>query len=84
MLGNTMRISLTKIGNSKGVIIPASVLKQCGIRNEVDINVEDHQIIISPPDKTRQGWLEAIEQEGPDTLLLDEAGNDFDENEWTW
>ena len=79
-----MRTTLTKIGNSKGVILPASVLKQCGLGDEVEMQVEGRHIVLSPPEKPRQGWFEAIERDGADTLLLDESGNDFDDSDWTW
>lgn len=79
-----MRTSLTKIGNSKGVIIPSHLLKQCGFEDEVEIDINDHKIVISPPEKVREGWAEAIHNEEPDDLLLDEASNDFDKSEWTW
>lgn len=82
-----MRTSLTRIGNSKGVIIPAHLLKQCGFEDEVEIEHHDNRIVISPVSKPRAGWAEAIREEGPDALLLDEAPNepnDFDTDDWTW
>lgn len=79
-----MRTSLTRIGNSKGVIIPSHILKQCGFEEEVEIEHKDNQIVISPVRQPRAGWTEAIRDEGADDPLLADVPNDFDADEWTW
>jgi antitoxin MazE len=79
-----MRTSLTRIGNSRGVIIPAHLLKQCGFEDEVEIEHHNNRIVISPARKPRAGWAEAIRDEGADDLLIEDAPNDFDADEWTW
>ena len=56
-----MRSMLTKIGNSKGVIIPAQLLKQCQLDGMVMLEVRDKSIVISKPDQPRSGWKEAFE-----------------------
>ena len=35
-----MKTKLIKIGNSQGIIIPKTIIDQCGIRNQVAIEVE--------------------------------------------
>ena len=81
-----MRSTLTKIGNSKGVIIPAQLLKQCQLDGMVMLEVRDKSIVISRPDQPRSGWEEAFKTvRSEDKLLIDEAViNDFDNSEWTW
>ena len=79
-----MKTTITKIGNSKGLIIPAQILKQCGFEKEVCLSVKNSTLVISPAQKPRAGWEEAILAEGADDLVLPETGNDFDKEEWTW
>lgn len=82
-----MRATLTKIGNSKGVIIPAQFLKECQFDGAVSINVRDNTVVISKPDQPRSGWSEAFAKASgnQDTLLINDAlSNDFDASEWAW
>lgn len=46
-----MRISVIKIGNSKGIRIPQAILKQCLIDSEVDLEVEGRIIRLYPVDR---------------------------------
>jgi antitoxin MazE len=43
-----MRVSVAQIGNSKGIRIPQSILKQCEIEDEVDLDVQDKTIVLRP------------------------------------
>ena len=81
-----MRASITKIGNSNGVIIPAHLLKLCGFEDEVLLQVKNEALIISKAKKPRENWVEAFKKTGAgeEKLLLDQVSNDFDEEEWTW
>ncbi len=77
---------IIKIGNSKGIRIPAPFLKQLHIEDEVDMKVENGCLIIFPiKDRPRKGWKESIEKEGPDELLLPDVGlTTWEDEEWTW
>ena len=82
-----MRSMLTKIGNSKGVIIPAQLIKQCQLDGMVMLEVRDETIVISKLDQPRSGWEEAFKAStrSENKLLIDETViNDFDNSEWTW
>ncbi len=80
-----MKTSIKKIGNSKGVIIPAQVLKQCGFDDVVSLEVKEDSLVISKVKKPREGWEQAFIQAGADQeLLLGDFSNDFDACEWTW
>lgn len=83
-----MRSSIRKIGNSKGVIIPQSILKECLIGDVVSIEVKDKHIIISAPDENkRKGWEEAFKtmaENGDDQLAMPDVFNDEDVTDWTW
>ncbi len=52
-----MKVKIIKIGNSKGIRIPKVLLRQTGIDNEVNLEVEENQIILRPIKKSvREGW----------------------------
>lgn len=54
-----MKSSIIKIGNSSGLILPQSILKQLNLttRSVVSIQLEGESIVIKPG--PRQGWAEA-------------------------
>ena len=81
-----MKCSVTKIGNSKGIIIPAHLLKQCGFTKEVSLEIKNDTLVISKAKKPREGWTEAfIETEaGEEEQLINDVSNDFDQSEWIW
>lgn len=83
-----MEINLIKIGNSKGIRIPAPILEQCGFEKSVELTVEENALVIKPAKKARQGWGEAFKErktENSEPLLIpDTISNQFDTDEWTW
>jgi antitoxin MazE len=83
-----MRSSIRKIGNSKGIIIPQSILKECLIEEVVSIEVKDKHIIISAPEEVkRKGWEAAFKkmaENGDDQLIIPDVFNDEDIADWTW
>ncbi|MEN6324633.1 MAG: AbrB/MazE/SpoVT family DNA-binding domain-containing protein [Syntrophomonas sp.] len=80
-----MRTDVIRIGNSKGVRLPATILKQCGIGSKVEIEVRHKEIILKPVKSPREGWAEAFQQmheDGADGLIIpDEIDADLLE-EW--
>ena len=82
-----MKSSVTKIGNSKGIIIPSHLLKQCGFTKEVSLEIKDDTLIISKAKKPREGWAEAFIEAGAgkeELLINNDVSNDFDQDEWVW
>ena len=82
-----MKTALTKIGNSKGIIIPAQFLKTCQLDHTVSLNIQDDTLIVSRPKQPRSGWDAAFAKANTqdNTMLMDEtASNTFDAEEWTW
>jgi antitoxin MazE len=84
-----MRVSLRRVGNSSGVIIPTPLLQQIGARpgGDVEIGVEDGRIVIAPVEhRRREGWAEAsrrIAEAGEDQLIWPQIANADDET-FTW
>jgi len=84
-----MRARIIKIGNSQGIRIPKVLLEQTRLGEEVELEVEDHQIVIRPAAYPRQGWEEAFQSmaEQKDDQLLDRdltGQTRWDQNEWQW
>jgi antitoxin MazE len=83
-----MKVNLIRIGNSKGVRIPASVIKECGFGEQIEMRVEQGVIVLSPLRGVREGWDVAFEKmaaTGDDAALIPDAlETDFDNEEWTW
>jgi len=82
-----MRASIVRIGNSQGIRIPKVVLEQTRLHGEVDLEVKDEKIIISPVKKPRQDWdrqFKLMAERGDDKLLDSEVVSltSFDEEEW--
>lgn len=47
-----MKVSVVKIGNSRGVILPKSIRSLVGLSSDtVDLSVENNTIVISPVNK---------------------------------
>jgi antitoxin MazE len=83
-----MKVNLIRIGNSKGVRIPSSVIKECGFGEQIEMRVEQGVIVLSPLRGVREGWDAAFEKmaaTGDDAALISDAlETDFDNEEWTW
>lgn len=78
-----MRTSLRKVGNSRGVIIPAKLLAACEMGDEVDIRLEGKNLVIAPVKAPRAGWFEGYKPEtDPEPLAVLPA--DEGSEEWVW
>lgn len=82
-----MRAEIIKIGNSKGLRIPKTLIEQCGFKNVVDLRIEDHSLVISPLKNLREGWEDSCKKmaQNNEDMLLDVGSieNSWD-NEWEW
>lgn len=80
-----MKAAIRPIGNSKGVIIPASFLSETGLEGEVEMTMRDHEIIISPlKERPRQGWFEGYQTELDEDAWSGFVALDSEEDEWEW
>ena len=82
-----MTTNIIQIGNSKGIILPAELLKQLSLslKSVVNISLEGDNIVIKA--QPRQGWAEAAKlshENGDDTLLCPDLFEDEPLEEWTW
>ena len=76
-----MHVSIRRIGNSQGVVIPKPVLIQLGLNGEAgaEMTIEGGALVLrSPVSSARTGWAEAakeIAEAGDDALVMGEFGN---------
>ena len=82
-------VTLTKWGNSIGVRIPASLIKEARLSPGETLTITTNKkggLTLVPIKNRQQGWTEqfnAIADAQQDKLLIDLL-NEFDEEEWTW
>lgn len=73
---------IRRIGNSKGILFPKSILDASGIKDTVQITVKNHVIMISATEeKKKKQWsdFKKIKKEKSDFVQTE-----FDKNEWKW
>ena len=77
-----MQVSIRKIGNSQGVLIPKPILAQVGLGDVADLKVNNGVIEIRPAKRNpREGWAkdsQRIAEAGDDGLAWPEFGNEGD------
>lgn len=79
-----MHVSIRRIGNSQGVVIPKPILTQLGLSGEAEAEmiVEGGALVLRRPARpARAGWAEAakkIAEAGDDALVMGEFGNAAD------
>jgi antitoxin MazE len=80
-----MLAKIVSIGNSKGIRIPATLIRQYHLQDHVEIIPGKDEIFIRPlAKKPREGWSEALavmHRRGEDALLVDDL-LDSEELEW--
>jgi len=83
----TVRSKVVKIGNSRGVRIPRSLLEQAGLTEEVELSVQGNKLIIQSAHQPRQGWethFARMAKTGDDRMLEETTPTRWDEEEWVW
>jgi antitoxin MazE len=82
-----VKARIVRIGNSRGIRLPKPLIEQAGLVEEVELEVRDGAIVISPGEQARRGWAEAAQAlaaEGGDRLLDESLPTEFDATEWEW
>jgi antitoxin MazE len=86
-MSTTIRSKVVKIGNSRGIRIPRTLLEQAGLSNDVEMSVEGNNLIIHPAHSPRQGWearFKAMAEHGDESLIDLPASTQWDQDEWEW
>ncbi|MEM7574489.1 MAG: AbrB/MazE/SpoVT family DNA-binding domain-containing protein [Bacteroidota bacterium] len=77
-----MQLKIVKIGNSKGIRLPKTVLKEYAIEDSVELVMEPGAILLKPVKPVRKGWQEAfgkMHAAQDDELLIEDL---LDEEDW--
>lgn len=84
-----MRISVRRMGNSAGIILPKPVLAELGVKagDDLSLTLEGGMVVLKPAElHPRAGWAEAAKElaaAGDDGLAWPEFGNSGDD-ELVW
>lgn len=70
---STLKTRVVRIGNSQGIRIPKLVLEQLNLRDEIELQIKNGELIVRPLAHPRAGWEEQCQQmaEHGDDHLLD-------------
>ena len=85
-----MKTKIVKIGNSQGILLSKSIIKQYNFEGEVEVHPQAEGLYITPITKpARHDWEERFKKaiadgHQPETALLDGFENEFDKDEWQW
>lgn len=83
-----MKLNLIKIGNSRGIRLSQSILKQCNFKDVIVAEVKDGKLILSAPATPRLGWQEAFSamHAAGDDQLIDKDNLELasDDQDWQW
>lgn len=83
----SIQSKIIKIGNSRGLCIPHTLLEQAGLTDEVEMRVEGDQLIIQSKRSLRQDWeslFMAMARNDDDHLLDETLLTHWDDEEWAW
>lgn len=78
---------VVRIGNSRGIRIPKTLLEEANLRDEVELHAEPGRLVIKPVREARAGWAAAARRmcvRRNDRLLDQPTPTVFDSKEWEW
>ena len=84
-----MKAKIIKIGNSRGVRLPKTLLEQVGLLEDVKLEATNGRIVISAAHKPREGWehaFQAMRAIGDDKLIDASCSlnSSWDGQDWEW
>ncbi len=82
-----VRSKIVKIGNSRGIRIPRTLLEQAQLTDDVDLTVEGDKLVIHSARHPRQGWeakFASMANHGDDRLIEQFPATQWEADEWTW
>jgi antitoxin MazE len=83
----TVKTRIVRIGNSRGIRLPKTLLDEAQLSDEVELRAEPGRLIVKSARHAREGWAEEAKQmhaRGEDRLLDEPTPTQFDEEEWDW
>lgn len=83
----TARTRIVRIGNSRGIRVPKSLLEQAQLPDEVELQAERGRLVVRAAQGPRTGWASAasaMHAERDDELLDAPTLTRFDAKDWQW
>ncbi len=80
-----MELTIIKIGNSKGVRLPKTLIEKYNIKDKVELILEKGYLILKPVSSPRKGWETAFKEmrkNGDDQLLFNDVFENENLEEW--
>lgn len=81
------RARIVRIGNSRGIRVPKSMLDQAQLPEEVELQAEPGRLVVRAASGPRAGWAaaaKAMRAAGDDRPLAPSPRTRFDDEEWEW
>lgn len=82
-----MKVSIIQIGNSKGLRLPKTILEQCDLQDEVELEVRGNELVIKSAHTPRENWelsFQSMAEKEDDKLLDLPTTTRWDKTEWEW
>lgn len=80
-----MKTAIRKIGNSKGVLIPAPLIAACNIQDEVIMHVENNRIIIEAVStEPRKNWFAGYDANNDQSAWQSLVETEAEQADWEW
>jgi antitoxin MazE len=83
----TVKARIIRIGNSRGIRIPKTILEECHLEDTVELQAQEGKLVVKPVGTARQGWEESYRRmtKAKEDVLLDEpTATDWDKTQWRW
>jgi antitoxin MazE len=83
----TTKTRIIRIGNSRGIRIPKTLLDEADLAEEVELHAEPGRLVVQAVRRPRTGWAAAARRmraRGDDQLLDHSTSTTFDAEEWEW
>jgi antitoxin MazE len=83
----TTKTRIVRIGNSRGIRVPKTLLDQAQLPEDVELEAEPGRLIVRAARQPRAGWAQAarmMRTREADQLILEPGGTAFDSEEWEW
>ena len=78
---------IVRIGNSRGIRIPKTLLDQADLPDEVELHAEPGRLVVQAVRHARSGWATAAKRmraRDEDHLLDEPTSTKFDRQDWKW
>ena len=84
-----MKTKLINIGTAQGIRIPKTLVEQCNLEGELNIELRNRELVIKTKENPRHGWEEAFKKatSKKESAKIDGDGmnlSSWDETEWEW